>query len=106
MSEATRSALLAFLVALTRLRISEALGLKWSDLDYERKMIQLERVWVGKKLVARMKTDGSGRARRVVGRCFSKLAPEYALCEAGRLGFSLYKDEGQNAAERQHDGEG
>jgi len=48
-----------FLVAVTGLRISEALGLKWSDLDYERQMIHLRRVWVGNELVPRMKTDGS-----------------------------------------------
>ena len=50
---------LVFLVAVTGLRISEALGLKWSDLDYERQMIHLRRVWVGNELVHRMKTDGS-----------------------------------------------
>jgi integrase len=50
---------LVFLVAVTGLRISEALGLKWSDLDYERQMIQLRRVWVGNELVPRLKTDGS-----------------------------------------------
>ncbi|MGB9434110.1 MAG: site-specific integrase [Candidatus Acidiferrum sp.] len=50
---------LVFLVAVTGLCISEALGLKWSDLDYERQMIHLRRVWVGNKLVPRMKTDGS-----------------------------------------------
>ena len=38
---------LVFLVAVTGLRISEALGLKWGDLDYERQMIHLRRVWVG-----------------------------------------------------------
>jgi integrase len=32
---------------------------KWSDLDYERQMIHLRRVWVGNELVPRMKTDGS-----------------------------------------------
>jgi integrase len=50
---------LVFLVAVTGLRISEALGLQWSDLDYERQMIHLRRVWVGNELVPRMKTDGS-----------------------------------------------
>lgn len=50
---------LVFLVAVTGLRISEALGLKWSDLDYERQMIHLRRVWVGNELVPRLKTDGS-----------------------------------------------
>ena len=50
---------LVFLVAVTGLRISEALGLKWHDLDYERQMIHRRRVWVGNELVARLKTDGS-----------------------------------------------
>ena len=50
---------LVFLVAVIGLRISEALGLKWSDLDYERQMIHLRRVWVSNDLVPRMKTDGS-----------------------------------------------
>lgn len=50
---------LVSLVAVTGLRISEALGLKWSDLDYERQMIQLRRVWVGSDLVEHLKTEGS-----------------------------------------------
>jgi integrase len=54
-----RCNVLVFLVAVTGLRISEALGLKWSELDYEGQMIHLRRVWVGNKLVPRMKTDGS-----------------------------------------------
>ena len=52
--------MLVFLVAVTGLRISEALGLKWCDLDYERKMIRLRRVWVGNDLVEHLKTEGSG----------------------------------------------
>jgi integrase len=50
---------LVFLVAVTGLRISEALGLKWGDLDYERQMIHLRRVWVGNDVVDHLKTDGS-----------------------------------------------
>src|ERR1017187_5209372 len=50
---------LVFLVAVTGLRISEALGLKWGDLDYERHMIHLRRVWVGNDIVEQLKTDGS-----------------------------------------------
>jgi integrase len=50
---------LVFLVAVTGLRISEALGLKWEDLDYGRQMIHLRRVWVGNDLIYHMKTDGS-----------------------------------------------
>jgi integrase len=50
---------LVFLVAVTGLRISEALGLKWEDLDYGRQMIHLRRVWVGSDIIHHMKTDGS-----------------------------------------------
>jgi integrase len=50
---------LVFLVAVTGLRISEALGLKWGDLDYDRQMIHLRRVWVGNDLIDHMKTNGS-----------------------------------------------
>jgi integrase len=50
---------LVFLVAVTGLRISEALGLKWNDLDYENQMIHLRRVWVGNDLIDHLKTDGS-----------------------------------------------
>jgi integrase len=50
---------LVFLVAVTGLRISEALGLKWNDLDYDRQMIHLHRVWVGNDVIDRLKTDGS-----------------------------------------------
>jgi integrase len=50
---------LVFLVAVTGLRISEALGLKWGDLDYERQMIHLRRAWVGNDLIDHLKTDGS-----------------------------------------------
>jgi integrase len=50
---------LVFLVAVTGLRISEALGLKWNDLDYERQMIHLRRVWVGNDMIDQLKTEGS-----------------------------------------------
>ncbi len=50
---------LVFMVAVTGLRISEALGLKRNDLDYERKMIHLRRVWVGNDVIDHLKTDGS-----------------------------------------------
>jgi integrase len=32
---------------------------KWGDLDYERQMIHLRRVWVGNDLVEHLKTEGS-----------------------------------------------
>lgn len=50
---------LVFLGAVTGLRISEALGLKWGDLDYERHTIHLRRVWVGNDVIDRLKTEGS-----------------------------------------------
>ncbi len=50
---------LAILVAATGIRISEALGLKWSDVDYESGQINLRRVWVSDMVVNRLKTDDS-----------------------------------------------
>ena len=51
--------LLVFLVSVTGLRVSESLALRWGDLDYERQMIHLRRVWVGNDLIDQLKTDGS-----------------------------------------------
>jgi hypothetical protein len=42
-----------------RIDASESDKAHWSDLDYERQMIHLRRVWVGNELVPRMKSDGS-----------------------------------------------
>lgn len=50
---------LAILVAATGIRISEALGLKWGDIDYENEQIILRRVWVSDTVVNRLKTDDS-----------------------------------------------
>jgi integrase len=50
---------LAILVAATGIRISEALGLKWEDIDYQSKQINLRRVWVANTVVGRLKTDDS-----------------------------------------------
>jgi integrase len=50
---------IAILVAATGIRISEALGLKWEDIDYHNKQINLRRVWVSDTIVERLKTDDS-----------------------------------------------
>jgi len=50
---------LVILVAATGVRISEAMGLKWEDIDYQSKQINLRRVWVQDKVVERLKTDDS-----------------------------------------------
>lgn len=50
---------LVFLVAVTGLRISEALDLKWGDPDHKRQMIHLRQVRVGKDIVEQLKTEGS-----------------------------------------------
>ena len=50
---------LTILVAATGVRISEALGLKWEDVDYENQQIFLRRVWVNDTVVNRLKTDDS-----------------------------------------------
>jgi integrase len=50
---------LAILVAAKGVRISEAMGLKWEDIDYHNKQIDLRRVWVSDRIVEKMKTDDS-----------------------------------------------
>jgi integrase len=50
---------LAILVAATGIRISEAMGLKWEDIDYQNEQINLCRVWVSDKIVEKMKTEDS-----------------------------------------------
>lgn len=56
--------LFPFLLVCTGLRRGEALGLKWKDVDYKRKLISVERGVTyrkGKKKVQDTKTDGSVR---------------------------------------------
>ena len=50
---------LTLVIAATGLRISEALGLQWQDVDYANQRINLCRVWVDKEVVVRMKTEQS-----------------------------------------------
>jgi integrase len=50
---------LVILVAATGIRISEAMGLQWEDIDYQNKQINLRRVWVKDTVVERLKTDDS-----------------------------------------------
>jgi integrase len=50
---------LTILVAATGIRISEAMGLKWGDIDYQNKQINLRRVWVGDTIVEQLKTEDS-----------------------------------------------
>jgi integrase len=49
------------LIAVTGLRISEALGLRWEDVDWLGKRIHLRRGWVGETIVESLKTEGSKR---------------------------------------------
>lgn len=51
---------LVFLVAVTGLRVSEALGLQWRDLDFHGHAIHLRRVSVGKNIIEDLKTERSG----------------------------------------------
>jgi len=46
-------------ITLTFIRISEAMGLKWEDIDYQNKQINLRRVWVSDTIVEHLKTDDS-----------------------------------------------
>lgn len=50
---------LTLLIAATGLRISEALGLQWQDVDYANRRINLRRVRVDNEVVERMKTEQS-----------------------------------------------
>jgi integrase len=50
---------LPVLVAATGIRISEAMGLKWEDVDYQNKQINLRRVWVKDTIVESLKTEDS-----------------------------------------------
>jgi integrase len=50
---------LVILVAATGIRISEAMGLQWEDIDYPNQQINLRRVWVQDTVVERLKTDDS-----------------------------------------------
>jgi integrase len=50
---------LTLVIAATGLRISEALGLQWEDVDYSNHRINLRRVWLDNKVVERMKTEQS-----------------------------------------------
>jgi integrase len=52
---------LTLLVAATGLRISEALGLRWEDIDYDNRRINLRRAWVGEAVRQNLKTEGSQR---------------------------------------------
>ncbi len=42
--------ILVVLVAVTGMRISEALGLRWSDLDFRKALIRIRRSWTGGKI--------------------------------------------------------
>jgi integrase len=48
---------LTLVIAATGLRISEAPGLQWQDVDYSNQRINLRRVWVDNKIAERMKTE-------------------------------------------------
>jgi integrase len=50
---------LTLVIAATGLRISEALGLQWQDVDYANQRINLRRVWLDNKVVEHMKTEQS-----------------------------------------------
>lgn len=47
------------LIAATGLRISEALGLKWADIDFQNARINLRRTWVSNAAYERLKTEHS-----------------------------------------------
>lgn len=52
---------LLFLIAATGLRISEALALKWKDLDAENNVIPVKATWVGNEMLQKTKSKASKR---------------------------------------------
>lgn len=96
---------LTLVIAATGLRISEALGLQWQDVDYANQRINLPRVWVDNKVVEHMKTEQSeapATLRPHVGGGLTVLAPADRLRATERLDLCLLQIEGASAANGQH----
>ena len=91
---------LAILVAATGIRISEAMGLKWEDVDYQNKQINL-RPGLGKGHNRGASQDGGLRgsrtAHRSAGQLFTGLAKGNGVRAAKRLGFRQRKKQGADA---------
>ena len=88
---------LVVLVAATGIRISEAMGLKWEDIDYQNKQINLRRVWVKDTVVERLKTDDSEAPvplTDLLADCLRGWQRETMYGRAQRLGVRQYPEQG------------
>jgi integrase len=91
---------LTILVAATGIRISEAMGLKWEDVDYHGKQINLRRVWVKDTIVERLKTEDSAAPVPLTDLLAAHLRNwqrETAYGQTWRLGICQRKEQGSDS---------
>jgi len=93
---------LILLVAVTALRISEALGLQWRDIDYENSQINVRRRWI-RGNIDKPKSKAS-KAPVAAGGMASGLAERKHALETRRLDFCFHQDQRPDAAGGQHAG--
>jgi integrase len=76
---------LTLLIAATGLRISEGLGLRWADIDYDRKKIFVRRAWTrGEMGQPKSKASKAPVSAPCSSCCFSAgMANAICLCQAG-----------------------
>ena len=89
---------LTILVAATGARISEALGLKWADVDYENRQICLRRVWVSDTVADRLKTDDSEAPvplTELLSECLRAWQAETAYAQPGDWVFASTRNKGR-----------
>jgi len=89
---------LTLLVAATGLRISEALGLRWEDVDYQNKQIALRRVWVNDRVVEHLKTEDSAAPvplTDVLAQCLLAWHAETVYAQPSDWVFASKKNKGR-----------
>lgn len=100
---------LTILVAATGVRISEALGLKWEDIDYENRQIHLRRVWVNDTVVDHLKTEDSEAPvplTDLLANCLRAWQTETNVRTAERLGFRQQEEQGPDTPLKRRSGGG
>ncbi len=68
--------------------------MKWEDIDYQSKQINLRRVWVAKTIVERLKTDDSEAPvplTDLLSHDFAGLAKRDGVRKTKRLGFRQHE---------------
>lgn len=98
---------LVILIAVTGMRISEALALSWDSIDWVRGKIHIHRKWnsQAKVLWKAEVSDESQASRNDYKTCDSPtdLATREHVCEGRRLAFPFLPIRRQTTATRQHD---